>query len=86
MEKKIKKKSADEKIFEKAKKVLEKIRPFLRGHGGDAEIEKVKNGEVVVKIKGHCANCELSSFTFGITVDKMLKESIPEIKKIDYIS
>ncbi len=88
MEKKIKNKKnlIDEKIFKKAEKALEKIKPFLQGHGGDADIESVKNAVVTVKIKGHCANCELSSYTFGITVDRMLKDNISEIKKIIYIS
>jgi Fe-S cluster biogenesis protein NfuA len=76
---------ADERIFKKSKKVLEKIRPFLQGHGGDAEIESVENGVVTIKIKGHCANCELSNYTFGITVDRMLKENISEIKKVAYV-
>jgi len=84
MEKKNKIKSVDEKIFKKAEKVLEKIRPFLQGHGGDAEIESVKNGELRIKIKGHCAGCELSKFTFGVTVDKMLKENVSGIKNIFY--
>ena len=76
----------DEKIFKKAEKILEKIKPFLQGHGGDADIESVKNRVVAVKIKGHCANCELFAFTFGITVDRTLKENISEIKKIIYVS
>ncbi|KKR10312.1 MAG: NifU domain protein [Parcubacteria group bacterium GW2011_GWA2_39_18] len=86
MEKKIKNKKnlTDEKIFKKSEKVLKKIKPFLQGHGGDADVESVENKVVAIKIKGHCANCELSSFTFGITVDRMLKENIPEIKKIIY--
>ena len=35
----------------------EKVRPTLRSHGGEIEVDRLENGVLHVKLKGQCAGC-----------------------------
>jgi Fe-S cluster biogenesis protein NfuA len=70
---------------EKVEEVLEKnIRPALRADGGDIELVEVDeaNGEVKVRLQGACAGCPLSQMTSLTVVERILRQEIPEIKKV----
>ena len=70
---------------DKIEEVLEKnIRPALRADGGDIELVEVDeaNGEVKVRLQGACAGCPLSQMTSLTVVERILRQEIPEIKKV----
>ena len=64
--------------------VLDEVRPGLEEHGGGAELVAIEGNKAVLELKGACHGCALSSFTFGIMVDEMIKERLPEIEEIEY--
>ncbi len=73
-----------EKTFEeKVKEAIESIRPALQSHGGD--IELVGTGEdntVKVRLQGACQGCPGAAMTMKAGVERILKETVPEVKEV----
>jgi Fe-S cluster biogenesis protein NfuA len=67
---------------EKVEAVLNKIRPSLQRDGGDVELVEVSNGTVKVKLTGACVGCPMSTLTLQMGIERILKQEIPEIKKV----
>ncbi len=70
------------KIEEKIKQTLEKIRPYLNNDGGDVEFIKFEDGICYVKLKGACAGCVFADMTIQNTVEEILISEIPEVIKV----
>lgn len=69
---------------EKVKEVLNKIRPSLQADGGDVELVDVtEDGVVKVKLQGACAGCPMSQMTLKNGIERLLKEEIPEVKRVE---
>lgn len=67
---------------------LEEVRPGLQGDGGDIELVDVDESTGVVKVKltGACAGCPMSQFTLQMFVEKLLKERVPEVTKVENVN
>ena len=68
---------------EKVEEVLKKIRPNLQADGGDVELVDVVDGVVKVRLTGACGTCPMSTMTLKMGVERILKEQIPEIKRVE---
>lgn len=75
-------KSSKKKIENKVKAVLKKIRPYIRMHGGDVQLVEVKAGVVKLKICGACVGCPLADLTYNKTMGVLIREEVPQIKKV----
>ena len=65
---------------------LQQIRPFLQRDGGDIEfVELTEDNVVKVRLQGHCAGCPGAQMTIKGVVEKILKESYPEIKSVEAV-
>ncbi len=65
---------------------LEQIRPFLQRDGGDVEfVEYTQDHVVKIRLLGHCAGCPGAQMTVKGVVEKVLKESYPEIKSVEAV-
>ncbi|MDD3642305.1 MAG: NifU family protein [Candidatus Krumholzibacteria bacterium] len=71
---------------EQVEKVLEEIRPNLQADGGDIELVDVVDGVVKVRLKGACAGCPMSQMTLAFGVERVLKQRIPEVKKVEPVA
>jgi Fe-S cluster biogenesis protein NfuA len=71
---------------EKVAAVLEEIRPNLQADGGDIELVDVVDGVVQVRLKGACAGCPMSQMTLAHGVERVLKERIPEVVRVESVS
>jgi Fe-S cluster biogenesis protein NfuA len=71
-------------VREKVEKVIdEEIRPALQAHRGDVTLVGVSDdGVVSVKLRGACAGCPMSKMTLAQGVERILKELVPEVKKV----
>lgn len=71
-------------MVEKVKKVIEELRPFLQGDGGDIEFVSFneKTGEVQVKLTGACNGCPMAAVTLKQGVEARLMEELPEVKSV----
>ncbi len=67
---------------EKVQAVLDKIRPSLIADGGDVELVDVVDGVVKLKLTGHCAGCPMSQMTLRNGIERILKEELPEVKRV----
>jgi Fe-S cluster biogenesis protein NfuA len=71
---------------QKIKEALENIRPFLQRDGGDIEfVELTAENIVKVRLQGHCAGCPGATMTLKGVVEKILKESYPEIAGVENV-
>jgi len=70
---------------EKVQILIDKVRPYIQMHGGDVSLESIKNGVVKLKVSGSCSNCPLAHQTFDEMLGSMIKDEVPDIKKVEVI-
>lgn len=68
---------------ERVQEVLDKIRPALQADGGDVELVDVVDGVVKVRLVGACAGCPMSQLTLSNGVERVLKQEIPEVQRVE---
>jgi Fe-S cluster biogenesis protein NfuA len=61
---------------------IEKVRPYLKSHGGDVELASVRDGIVRLVLHGSCGSCPSSSLTLKSAVEDALFEAAPDIVEI----
>lgn len=71
---------------EKVKQAIEKIRPALQSDGGDIELVGIEENVVKVRLKGACAGCPMSQMTIKGSVERIIKEEIPEVDKVEAVT
>lgn len=73
-----------EKVLdERVKEVIGTIRPMLQNDGGDIEFVGIDDDNSVrVRLQGACRGCPGAQMTLKMGVERLLKEKIPEIKKV----
>lgn len=70
----------------KVEEALQKVRPSLQADGGDVELVEVgEDGIVKVKLRGSCAGCPMSQMTLKMGIEKILKQNIPEVKRVESV-
>jgi Fe-S cluster biogenesis protein NfuA len=67
---------------EKVEAVLAQVRPSLQADGGDVELVDVDEGLVKLRLKGACAGCPMSTMTLQLGIERVLKDKVPEVKKV----
>jgi Fe-S cluster biogenesis protein NfuA len=71
-------------VQEKVEKALVKVRSFLQADGGDVElVEITEEGVVRVRLTGACGGCPMASMTLKTGIEKILKEEVPEVKRVE---
>ena len=71
---------------EKIKEIINKLRPYLVGDGGDIEFVKYEDGIVYIKMLGACAGCALIDYTLKDGVEMAIKDEVPEVQEVVNIS
>ncbi|HEY4711554.1 MAG TPA: NifU family protein [Dehalococcoidia bacterium] len=67
---------------EKVQAALERVRPALLADGGDVQLIDVKDGVVTLKLTGACGGCPMATMTLRNGIERVLKEQVPEVKKV----
>ncbi|MDR0888939.1 MAG: NifU family protein [Coriobacteriales bacterium] len=68
---------------ESVDEVLETIRPALQADGGDVKLRSISDdGVVEVELEGACKGCPMSQLTLANSVERVLKDHIPEVTKV----
>lgn len=66
--------------------VLDQIRPALQADGGDVSLVDVTDeGVVQVQLEGACRGCPMSQMTLANGVERVLKEQIPEVVRVEAV-
>lgn len=64
---------------------LDEIRPFLQQDGGDIELIKIKNNQVIVRLTGNCHHCAINKVTLKSAVELTIQKHAPEITQVTNI-
>jgi len=62
--------------------VLEEVRPYVQGDGGDIIYAGYEDGVVRVILQGSCAGCPSSTATLRLGIEQRLKEVVPEVVEL----
>ncbi len=57
----------------------EKVRPGLRAHGGEIQIDRLEDGVLYVKLLGQCAGCPSADLTNETLIEAELTAALPEL-------
>ena len=73
-------------LREKIEDALNKVRPSLQADGGDVEFVDVdENGVVKLRLTGACGGCPMSQMTLKMGIEKVLKQNVPEIDRVESV-
>ena len=67
------------------KLVLNRIRPFIQGDGGDVEFVKYEEGIVYVKLLGACVGCASADLTLKEGIEALLLEEVPGVLGVEQV-
>ena len=69
-----------EEAIKRIEMVLEeKVRPALRAHGGEIQIDHLENQVLYVKMLGQCAGCPSADLTNETIVEAEVTAALPEL-------
>ncbi|TET39049.1 MAG: NifU family protein [Planctomycetota bacterium] len=75
-----------EDLTSKVQATLDEVRPMLQADGGDVELVEVDaEGVVRVRLQGHCAGCPGAQMTLSMGIERKLKETIPEVTRVEAV-
>ena len=64
----------------------EKVRPSLRAHGGEIQVDHLEDKVLYVKLLGQCAGCPSADLTNETLVEAELVQALPAlVKKVSVI-
>lgn len=72
-------------LRERVERVLDTIRPYVQGDGGDIELIDVADGIVQVRLAGACVGCMHSMMTLQAGIERLLKQEIPEVRVVEAV-
>ncbi len=75
--------NVEQTFEEKVQDIINAIRPNLQSHGGDIELVGTdEQNNVKVRLQGACSGCPGAQMTLRMGVERLLKQSIPEVKEV----
>jgi Fe-S cluster biogenesis protein NfuA len=76
----------DQSLRSRVERVLEAIRPYVQGDGGDIELVDITDdGIVQIRLAGACVGCMYSMMTLQAGIERMLKQEIPELRAVEAV-
>jgi Fe-S cluster biogenesis protein NfuA len=62
---------------------LERVRPYLRSHGGNVELLGVSEGVVRLRMQGSCHGCPSSAMTLKLAIEEALDAAAPDMAALE---
>jgi len=64
--------------------LIDEIRPYLQGDGGDCELIDFdqKEGTVQLRFVGACGGCPSATATLKLGIENFLRERLPWVKEV----
>ena len=70
-------------LADRVREVLEaQVNPAIAAHGGQINLVDVQSTEIYLEMTGGCQGCAMSRMTLRQGVEKMLRQSVPEITMV----
>lgn len=70
---------------DRVKAALGEIRPRLQADGGDVELVAIEGQTVKVRLTGACKGCPMAQMTLKQGIERLLKQQIPEVEKVESV-
>lgn len=64
------------------RKIIDHLRPYIMGDGGDIEFVEFKGGIVTVRLLGACVGCSLIDVTLNNGIKNWIMEEVPNVKDV----
>ncbi|MHC4224811.1 MAG: NifU family protein [Planctomycetota bacterium] len=75
-------KASDDRLAQ-VQTVINEIRPYLQGDGGDCELIAIDDdGTVQLRFVGACGGCPSANATLKMGIENFLKEKAPWVKEV----
>jgi len=68
-----------------AQQVLDGIRPGIQSHGGDVELDSVRDGVAYVRLRGACNGCSMAAVTMRDGVEAALVGGVPGVTAVEVL-
>jgi Fe-S cluster biogenesis protein NfuA/nitrite reductase/ring-hydroxylating ferredoxin subunit len=62
---------------------LDKVRPYLRSHGGNVDLLGVQEGIVRLQLQGSCNGCASSAMTLNLAIEEAIYNAAPDIVALE---
>ncbi len=73
--------------MEQIERVLDQtVRPQLQLHGGDVQVESLREGVLRVRLMGRCSGCPSANITTNELIEAAITQEIPQISRVVLIS
>jgi Fe-S cluster biogenesis protein NfuA/nitrite reductase/ring-hydroxylating ferredoxin subunit len=69
-------------LQDRVQQALDKVRPYLKSHGGNVEIVDIRDGVVRLQMQGSCESCPASSLTLKYAVEDAIYEVAPDVVSV----
>lgn len=69
----------------KVKAALDEIRPRIQADGGNIELVAIEKDTVKVRLQGACAGCPMAALTLKQSVERHIKNRVPEIRSVEAV-
>ena len=70
-------------LHERVARVIDGIRPYIQGDGGDIELVSIEqDGTVKVRLSGACSGCPHAAMTLRMGVERAVRQHVPEIREV----
>jgi Fe/S biogenesis protein NfuA len=70
-------------LAERVREVLDsQVNPAIASHGGKIDLVDVRETEIYLEMSGGCQGCAMSRMTLRQGVERMLRQSVPEITAV----
>ncbi len=66
----------------RVRQALEKVRPYLRSHGGNVELLGIEGDVVHLQMQGSCHGCPSSAVTLKDAIEQAIYEAAPDVTAI----
>ncbi len=70
---------------ERAKEILEQLRPYLQADGGDVAFNRIEDGVLYIELHGACVGCASSLMTLKMGIERRITEELPEISAVEMV-
>ncbi|NPB06938.1 MAG: NifU family protein [Aquificae bacterium] len=68
---------------EEVERVLEKIRPALKGHKGELKLVGIKGDTVYLSFEGGCSACPVVDVSLKSVVDAVIRGNVKWVRKVE---
>lgn len=62
---------------------LDRVRPYLRSHGGEVQLLSADDGVVRLRMQGSCHGCPSSAVTMQTTIEQAIYAAAPDIVRLE---